>query len=441
MNASGVRNLIRELIDENPLAIRAVLQIVAVEFTESVPTLAVTMETRPRLLINLEFMRRHCATDAHVKAVLCHEFLHVLLRHTALPGRLTAAKHLALDAVINAIIHRQLGDEYSSMMSGYYAQESGVQALLRPMTFEELQRHLAIRTPRDADAVPDWWRHWRALYVGKLVADDIEELAKDLPHVGEEPSLLGSHTHDEKSPVTLPNVLREALERAQREMNGSGIWRGAELGRNGAAAALRAAAGADALRAWKAETLAVLRRHLQLVAGGPRLAMPVAARLPVLSSNDRRAFLRTGWSPFLPDAEWPAHVMRPEGQAQVYLDVSGSMVGEMPAVISLLAQCGRWIRRPFWAFSTLVAPAVIERGELRTDTSGGTSLECVLDHLERTRPPSAVIVTDGYVERIQRDRVARLGRIRLHALVTRDGNPDALRRAGIPYSHLARLPI
>ena len=55
--------LYRELIDENPLAIRAVLKVLCVEFTDTVPTLAVTCEERPRLLVNLAFVREHCRTE------------------------------------------------------------------------------------------------------------------------------------------------------------------------------------------------------------------------------------------------------------------------------------------------------------------------------------------------------------------------------------------
>jgi hypothetical protein len=124
----------------------------------------------------------------------------------------------------------------------------------------------------------------------------------------------------------------------------------------------------------------------------------------------------------------------------VYLDVSGSMNAEMPLIVALLGRLSGWIRRPFWAFSTEVVPAVIEGGVLRTGTSGGTSLECVLRHLANTRPPSAVIVTDGYVEAIPRERLAALAATRLHAIVTRDGNPALLQKAGIPYSQLGRLP-
>jgi len=86
-------------------------------------------------------------------------------------------------------------------------------------------------------------------------------------------------------------------------------------------------------------------------------------------------------------------------------------------------------------------PAVIERGVLRAGTSGGTSLACVLEHIATTRPSAAVIVTDGYVETIPRERVSVLAATTLmHAIVTRDGNPAMLRNAGIPYSQLGRLP-
>ncbi len=83
-------------------------------FTDSVPTLAVTCEERPRLLVNLTFVSRHCRSDEKVKAVICHEFLHVLLRHTEQRTPLTPARHLAFDAVINAIIHREYGPDASA---------------------------------------------------------------------------------------------------------------------------------------------------------------------------------------------------------------------------------------------------------------------------------------------------------------------------------------
>ena len=63
-----------------------------------------------------EFKTIDCKTQDHVKALICHEFLHILLRHTERSGPASPAEHVALDAVINAIIHRELGPAYSSMI-------------------------------------------------------------------------------------------------------------------------------------------------------------------------------------------------------------------------------------------------------------------------------------------------------------------------------------
>jgi hypothetical protein len=448
MSPFEIRGLLQELVDENPFAVRAVLKVVAVEFTNDVPTLAVTAEERPRLLINAGFVAEHCRTPEHVKAVLCHELLHVLLRHTTLRGPLTPARHLALDAVINAIIHRQLGAAYSDLMARYYARARGLAKLLRPMTEAEVRLHHG-RYAAGADRVPAWWTVWQHLYTGQVLADDLEQLAEQLARASRSPagdditpqtaipgvgSLLGNH--DDEAPSSA--ALEAALERARAELNGGGIWRGAAPG--GHRYELLVNARHAALAQWRAAALEVLRTHLQPAPTGPRARAPVKALLPVLSPSDRRAFMRATWSPFLPESAWIAAAERPEGRAQVYLDVSGSMNAEMPLIVSLLAHLQRWIRRPFWAFSTHVAPAVIERGVLKADTSGGTSLACVLEHVADTRPTAAVIVTDGFVERINTALVAGTRRTRLHAIVTRDGNPAPLRAAGISYSQLGRLP-
>ena len=186
MNDYQFKALVGELIDENPFACRALLKILSVEFTDRVTTLAVTVSRKPRLLVNLDFVARHCRNDEHVKAVICHEFLHVLLRHTDRISSDGDAEHLALDAVINAIIHRTLGAPYSDFMAQYYGREKGLLRLLRPC---ELYLH------RDsADPVN---RAWDGLYQGHLVADDIRELAQSLapaPTPGRgDPVWLGNH--------------------------------------------------------------------------------------------------------------------------------------------------------------------------------------------------------------------------------------------------------
>jgi hypothetical protein len=400
----------------------------------------VTCESQPRLLVNLAFVSEHCRTDAEVKAVICHEFLHVLLRHTERFTSLTPPEHVAFDAVINAIIHRSLGPEYSSMMSRYYARERGVLRLLRPPDDQPFPRTRFVQA-------------WESLYAGRLVADDIRDLARDhLKRKKRAGRLLGNH--DAMGAGSPPPgdsagaaVLTEAIETALKAMNGTGIFRSP---RTGVAAGVSANAyefhmgAADAgLTRWRRETYAVLRRHL---APDPRSAAREAAdssfTLPVLSTRDRRAALRALWSPFIPEARWDTTAYTRTGSAQVYLDVSGSMHAEMPLIVALLSRLSGHIRRPFWAFSNIVAPARIEKGRLISNTTGGTSMSCVLEHVRRTRPSAAVVVTDGYIEAIAPDvAAAAVAGTRLHVIVTRDGNPHQLQCAGLAYTQLSQLTV
>ena len=437
MNAEYFHALYQELIEENPFAVRAVLKVLQVEFTETVPTLAVTCETGPRLLVNLAFLKKHCRTDQHVKAVICHEFLHVLLRHTERIAGFSPAEHVAFDAVINAIIHRELGDDYSEFMSRYYAKEKGVRRLLRPPTRTERTPDFGSRSPL--------MRAWVSLYNGLLIADDIADLARDILDVKTVPStgtvLIGGHDHTEFV-GELPEVLQEALDQALKSMNGCGIWRSPKERGVGANAYRAAIPGvSEGVQRWRRETLEVLRRHLVPDPKAVRHdTRPLHFTLPVLSPGDRRATLRALWSPLLPEALWSTEQRLRGGTAQVYLDVSGSMNAEMPLIIGLLARLGRFIHKPLWAFSDVVAKATIINGRLLADTTGGTSMACVLEHIAETRPAAAVVVTDGYIETLSPGLLAGVRGTRLHVIVTRDGSPAMLHQAGISYSQLSELP-
>ena len=52
--------------------------------------------------------------------------------------------------------------------------------MLRPMLPWERGACLGQGRP-GAEAVPPWWQAWFALYEGKLLADDIEQLAQPRP--------------------------------------------------------------------------------------------------------------------------------------------------------------------------------------------------------------------------------------------------------------------
>jgi len=443
MTPEHFRSLYLELMDDNPFTLRAVLKVLEISFTATVPTLAVTMAERPRLLVNLAFVQEWCQTEREVKALICHEFLHILLRHTEQFHRQGEAEHIAQDAVINAIIHRHLGPAYSSLMSRFYARATGLARLLRPP-----EKYATTPSTSHSPATSQLLQAWRALYEGRLVSDDITNLAASLP---QDPGmdavvLLGGHDESAETPgasTPLPAVLSQALGRVLAAIDGEGIWRDCEQRGVGSFTLNYRhdhAAVAEQAR-WRQQTLRILRQHLLPDTHGARARPePGSCHLPVLSPADRRATLRALWSPFLPEAAWPASHPGARATAQVYLDASGSMHAEMPLMIALLSRLSSHIRRPFWAFSDVVSPARIENGRLVTYSTGDTAFSCVLRHLARTRPAAAVVVTDGHIETLAPELVAAAQGTRLHVIVTAGGATQRLREAGIAFTQLAAQP-
>ncbi|MCC5793195.1 MAG: hypothetical protein JJT85_00485 [Chromatiales bacterium] len=443
MTPEHFRSLYLELMDDNPFTLRAVLKVLEISFTTTVPTLAVTMAERPRLLVNLDFVQEWCQTEREVKALICHEFLHILLRHTEQERPPGKAWHIAQDAVINAIIHRHLGADYSSLMSRFYARATGLAMLLRPPGLGGIRHSMAF-----SSATNQLMTAWQALYEGRLVADDIASLAASLPPDPQLDAvpLLGGHDENAQaagSPRRSPAVLTSALDRVLATIDGAGIWRDC-AGRGIGSFTLNYrhdhAAVAEQAR-WRQQTLRILRQHLLPDRHGARARPePGSCHLQVLSPADRRATLRALWSPFMPEAAWPASHPGARASAQVYLDASGSMHAEMPLIIALLSRLSGHIRRPFWAFSDVVSPARIENSRLVTYSTGDTVFGCVLRHLARTRPAAAVVVTDGHIETLAPELVAAAHGTRLHVIVTAGGATQRLREAGIAFTQLAALP-
>ena len=440
------RAILDELIEDNPLACQGILSISRLDFTPSVPTLAVTLnEDPPRLLVNLDFIRERCNAEVHVKTLLLHEFLHVLLNHTGEFDVCDPAINLALDAVINHIIHRSCGAAYSEFFRIYYkAGPSDWQALLAPVVSPD-------RIPYGKGVDPMISQLRYGLLLGTVLADDILDLARDLASPksrsrspeSTQPEFLGNHDPDFQGGRKLSEPVARALNETFRQLDGNGIFR--EPSKRGfsnpAAVSQEWVAREEKLRRWERAAWKTIRPMLTPDPRSTRYEFedrPVS--LPVLNGADRRGFLRSLWNPIIPDVRWELPERRMAGSTVVYLDVSGSMAAEMQSLVTLLNRLRRWIRLPFWAFSDEVAPATIENGQLKTRTTGGTAMNCVLAHLAETRPEKALVVTDGYIEACNPELLKQVRGVTLHALVSRDGSPARLEESGIPCTQLSEHP-
>jgi len=434
------RETLAELIDENVLACSAILSLAAVRFTREIPTLCVSCEARPVLSVNPDFLREHTSNDTDVKAVILHEFLHVLLGHTFSFGASSRAQNIAFDAVINHIIQREFGEEYGKVFRRYYKRAKGITALLGPWTRPQLNRHWRSLDPLISIR--------RKLQWGKVIAEDVFDLIEQLESERDGTALpkkryfIGNHAGPSIPWESLSRELSTAISHTQRSLAGQGI-----LGESDMEAYTRLhedakIAGASPVKRWEQETLALIERCITPDRRAVPERKPLRAHLPVLHPGARRATLQTLWNPLLPDVPWELATYEPAGTCQVYLDVSGSMVSVMPPLIALLRRFGSRIRQPFWGFSTEVTPAKIVHGKLECGTTGGTAIGCVLEHVRATRPKRALIITDGHVEHTSRSITSALqadGQA-LHALITHDGDSRRLESIGIPCHQLSVRP-
>lgn len=437
------RSLLQETIDENPLASRAVLSLCGVEFTKQVDSLSVSLGRRSLLRVNLDFLSRHCHTEKHVKAVLIHEFLHILLGHTLKFDKMTPALNVALDAVINAIIHRRLGGEYSSMMELYYSDARGLLRLLRPPTdTEEANGDHARWNKLPGD--PLFELHEK-IYSGEALAEDVLSTAKGFADESLAAALagglilLGDHEHRPAQIEDLDEGTQRRLVQALAALDATGILRDHDKLKPQLLSSTPIQRQVPS--EWCRQTLPVLRRLLVPYAKSPlRVMQPRTHLAPVLNSSDRRGALRALWNPLVPDIIWHTEHPRAAGSVQIYLDVSGSMNAFLNAIVSLLANFSMHIRHPLWAFSTEVHPARIIRGELKTKTTGGTHLGCVFEHIRKTQPAKALVITDGYVEGANGNPRPR-DLCQIEALIPHDGHARVLvEEHRIPTTTLAKLP-
>jgi len=437
INKRLFKSILLELIDENPLACQGVLSILSIEFTDRVPTMSVSLEDPPRLSVNLGFLEENAHNETHVKCALLHEFLHVLLNHTERFQKVDYATNLALDAVINHIIHRTEGDAYSDFFRQYYHGLSGWGRLLSPSAEREL------RGMQDS-----FTELQRGLLAGRVVVDDLLEIARIIRGTpqgcdGELPEgkyFLGNHTGDGSGKVS--KEAAQALKNTLKSYNGSGIYRSPKDRGFGAASIPQRLAGKpEGMLLWERSALKILRKLSSRDAHSPRKeAVDYSTVLPVLNEGDRRGFLRSLWSPLMLDNQWDLPHFKPGSTTAVYLDVSGSMHGEIQALVHLLTRLSVYVQKPFWAFSDDVVPAVIRKGILETATSGGTSIDAVLRHFADSDREKAVVITDGYIADCDQALLARLKQKSLFAIVSRDGSPAQLERAGIPYFQLEPFP-
>jgi hypothetical protein len=125
-----------------------------------------------------------------------------------------------------------------------------------------------------------------------------------------------------------------------------------------------------------------------------------------------------------------ARVPQRPSKAHVYLDVSGSMANLLPHLLSLVLPYVTSGQADIFQFSTIVEALPKSRlvqGKLRT--TGGTDINCVLEHVLETKPlvRRALILTDGYTGAPMVEFAQRIGddNLRVHVVLPAESAYDA----------------
>jgi hypothetical protein len=421
-NLERVQAVLSDLAAENPFACEALLSISKVQFSKRTPTLSVSIRRRPVLSINSDFLEQHVLTEMDLRTLFLHEFLHVLLNHTLRYKVNTPLLNLALDSIINSIIHRFFGTEYSDFFCRYYSTD-GAMALLRPAAYTSIAPEL--RTVHGQ------------VYRGEISADEVHELLEfllgaslDLKGI----EFLGGHDFDQLVSDKNKKILDSILQR----INGVGIWNKYSLpGIGTELTGLSIKRNSPANLRWKKAMEGKLILWLTL-ADKPQYQGEGFVNHPMLNPADRSAYFRFLFGHCLPLYQHPSNIKPQHKTLVVYLDVSASMNQEIQALAALLRVLKSRYPIELYAFSDSVVPAFWNGKELKTQTSQGTNLDCVVTHFNSIRGSKALVVTDGYLP--TPFSCINLKELPLFFVISSGGSTQFVQNVNLPYYQLTPLP-
>lgn len=419
---NAIRNIVPDLASENLLACRALLDISNIEFTEDVSSMAVSLGEKPVLKINLDFCKQNLQTEDEVKCILLHEFLHVLLQHTIKYEVSNPILNVALDAVINAIIYRTKGMTYAGFFARYYNWEP-ISLLLRP-------------APPDLEySDSKWEKIHKRLYDHGHSADDLyeyllNEIKCDNTINLNGVKLLGNHDSQQRPSGGINKILDDIL----KKMDGTGIWSKAQVKGTGDHLINNELIVKEyRIRRWKKRIAEILRHVFVPFKRFGKDFEEQEFLMPVLSSKDRRSFLKFQNGGIIPFSVHESDRPKQNQLVNIYLDVSGSMAGQLDFLISALYEFRDQISWPMMVFSDQVAPVRFVEKKLLIKSTEGTNINCVFDDIREKKIKRALVITDGFVGSITAHKIREIQKKDLWFLISPKGSCDDISHAGFPY--------
>ena len=420
-----------------PYGMERLLGLMHIVETTDVPTAAVPLYGEPRILINPDFVRQKCPTDEHLFMLILHELHHVLLGHTRLYKRVSPEHNLAFDAIINAMLSRQLPDPcFTALFRESYPPNRLPYCLLRPPEGFPNEPQYPANLPAGIIQLLD------DLYYNNTgtfhdIFEQVPQLIPSFLKGGFMEALLGSHHRDDRGlevgdDPELLGIVREIVEQwpmPEDPVHGrsmSDVMRDLDL---------------SLPPPCPPHTFIknILLRVAQKGSGikGVHLKPKNKAIQQAWPSRDRRAFAVRAAG--MPNLIYQGHIPHAEPSMKplhIYVDVSGSMHHFRPALVRAVLSCKHWLAPQIFLFSTQVVPTSIEQLQTgKIQSTGGTCGDSVVKHIIENNIENAIIFTDGYVGPQDSGTVSK--KLRPHIVLTPGGYPKDFEPIA---ASLAQLP-
>lgn len=439
--SSSLVDRILDCFPSGTYALSGLLRLLDVVESREVETAAVECRVQPRLLVNPDFVDRRAATPEKLLMLVMHELHHVLLGHTRLFPRVTRVDNLVFDAIINALLCRMFpAPEHTAFFTELYDDDGFPDCLLRPPADWTPDVPASLPPPLRVPEMRRLAEAYRALYSPKGACyeelyDALRETVADL--LAAAVVLVGDHGNcrregeasadghlDQRSPVLL-DIVREIVERWPQPPDPIAGRSLSEL--------LQSESVRPRLRTLNRAVLRNLIRRVADFQGetGIRRIMaedPSEIMTPV-PAMDRRSIVldALGRPPILHGGQLVVRRRIHTGnKVHVYVNVSGSIGSLRSALYGAVLDCHDWVHATVHLFSTHVVD--VSLAQLRQgicQTTGGTDITCVAQHLREHRIRRAVLLTDGYVGRPGGEHHETLYRVKLGVALTLGGSTRA----------------
>ena len=400
------RELIHQVMNSVPamhFGADALLRLISIEETTSVPTACVSCGEYSTLKINPVFCSEYANTKEKMTMLILHEMHHIVLGHTRLFARATPLDNLVFDAVINAMLCQAYPDPASTaLFRDLYDDNHPLYCFLRPASGWS-PTGFAV-TPPVLRKFPELAALHRRLYKNGCTYSELREALCNSGLVIEVDMkvLIGGHDDDanERDERNLQSVAPALASVIQKVV---GKWPASVMLPKSLLDDLFETHKVKVPQTKQDSLRSLIRKVSQNGKKGNlrrRNLSLMSIQSPIPRCDRRGMVLRAiGGRQIMHSHQIEHRKITPSGErVHVYMDVSGSMTKLIPPLYGAIRDCSDCVFPKVHLFSTIVSDVTLkEFAQGKVNSTGGTDISCVVRHMQQTKVKRAVIVTDGYV--------------------------------------------